>query len=402
VSAAHRINAVGGRTLRAKKGDYAECKSIRQLKTTPGIGNVARHLYLLEVEEIMQMRQSIKITRLVVLTFLIVPLYAGAWIRSPATTFAVLPAGATNPEGITVVPDGNVYVSTFAVGGTNSGVGEILVFRRSGKFLRTIAVQGSSTLLLELAFHPTTGELLVIDFVGDMVSDRRVLEVNPTTGMSTVFTTIPGGAAAGPNVLTFDSDGNVYISDSFQGVIWRTDPTGGAAVAWVTHPLLTTSGVPPFGANGLAFNNDESILFVANTGNDTVVKIPVGAGFTAGTPEVFVNSVNGADGLIIDADDNIWIAANQADEIVVLDPTGRVIAKLGDFFGVSQKGSPIGLLFPASLVRSGNFIYVTNLALDLRLFGLAQPVDAQWAAQVTRHTVSKIRARIPPVRGLAK
>ena len=173
----------------------------------------------------------------------------------------------------------------------------------------------------------------------------------------------------------------------------------------MTSPLLTTTGVPPFGANGLAFNNGEKALFVANTGNDTVVKIPVvggppGTTGTPGTPVVFVNSINGADGLIIDEDDNIWVAANQADEIVVVDPTGRVIAKLGDFRGIDRHGAPIGLLFPASLVRRGHFIYVTNLALDLRVFGLAQPVDAQWAAEVTRHTVVKIRARIPPIRGL--
>ena len=56
-------------------------------------------------------------------------------------------------------------------------------------------------------------------------------------------------------------------------------------------------------------------------------------------------------------------------------------------------------LFPASLVRHGDFIYVSNLALDLRLFGLPQPVDAQWAADVKRHTIARIRARIPNVQG---
>ena len=340
---------------------------------------------------------------LVLLAVAVLAVHADAWIRSPATTFAVLPPGATNPEGITVDSEGNVYVTTFAVGGTSSGVGQIFVFSHSGKLLRQVDVAGSSTLLLDLAFHPTTGHLLVIDFGG-----KQVLDVNPVTGASSVFTTIPdlNGMSPpdpGPNVLTFDSVGNVYISDSFQGVIWRTGSGGGAPVAWVTNALLTTSGVPPFGANGLAFNNSQTALFVANTGNDTVVKIPVTPGMSgpvAGTPAVFVNSVNGADGLIIDEDDNIWVAANQADEIVVIDPTGRVIAKLGDFGGIDPKGEPNGLLFPASLVRKGNFIYVTNLALDMRLFGLAQPVDAQWAAQVTRHTVAKIRARIPPVQGL--
>jgi hypothetical protein len=118
---------------------------------------------------------------------------------------------------------------------------------------------------------------------------------------------------------------------------------------------------------------------------------------TPGTPEVFVNSINGADGLVIDGHDNIWVAANQADEIVVIDPSGKAIAKLGDFDGLSRNGTPRGLLFPASpdFSRDGEFLYVTNLALDLRLFGLAQSVDSQWAAQVKRYTISKIRARIP-------
>jgi len=83
----------------------------------------------------------------------------------------------------------------------------------------------------------------------------------------------------------------------------------------------------------------------------------------------------------------------------VLDPSGKVIAKLGDFDGLDPHGSPRGLLFPASLVLSNGFVYVTNLSLDLRLFGLPQTVDSQWAASVTRHTVARIKARIPPVQG---
>jgi len=233
-----------------------------------------------------------------------------------------------------------------------------------------------------------TQELLVIDF-----GAGKVLRVNPLTGASSLFTSI--GASAGLNALAFDSAGKVYISDSFQGIIWRTDPAGGAATAWVTSALLTTTGVPPFGANGLAFNHNESALFVANTGNDSVVEIPFNQG-TPGTPAVFAYSINGADGLILDEDDNVWVAANQADELVVLDRSGKVIAKLGDFNGIDRKGAAIGLLTPASLVFSGDFVYVTNLALDLRLFGFPG-IDSQWAAQVTRYTVSKLRKRIPPI-----
>jgi sugar lactone lactonase YvrE len=318
-------------------------------------------------------------------SFFVFSLSAVAWDRGTVETFATLPAGNANPEGVTVDKHGDVYVTTFAVT-AGAGPGKVFVFNADGRLKRELHVAGSSNLLLGVAFHPQTNDLLVVDF-----GAGRVLNVNPNTGASSVFTEV--GAGSGLNALTFDAAGNVYVSDSFQGIVWRTGRRGGTPLAWVNDALLRTSGFPPFGANGMDFNRDETALFVANTGNDQVIRIPVSAG-AAGTPEVFVNSVNGADGLFVDESDNIWICANQADEIVVLDKTGRAIAKLGDFDGL-RDGAPVGLLFPASLARSGDSIYVTNLSLDLRLFGLPQAVDSQWAGEVTVHTIARIRARIP-------
>jgi sugar lactone lactonase YvrE len=314
----------------------------------------------------------------------LVPL-AHAWDRGHVDRFAELPPGAANPEGITVDGHGDVYVTTFAV--TGAPPGKMYVFDPRGHLKRELTLPGTSNLLLGTAFHPQTHELLVVDF-----GNKTVVRVNPFSGATTPFTAIPGGAAAGPNALAFDAVGNVYISDSFQGTIWRTGPAGGAAVNWVTHPLLATTGVPPFGANGMDFNRAETSLFVANTGDDRIVRVPV-AGGVAGTPVPFTNSVNGADGLFVDEHDNLWICANQADEIVVVNPDGKAIAKLGDFDGL-RRGAPVGLLFPASLVRHGDWIYITNLSLDLRLFGHTT-VDSEWAAGVSVHTIARIRARIP-------
>lgn len=320
--------------------------------------------------------------------FVLVPLDAAAWDRGAVQRFATLPPDALNPEGIIVERHtGDVYVTGFNP--TGAGSGKIYIFGDNGHYKRTLTVSGSSSALLGLAFHPDTHALLVID-----IGAGNVLDVDPHTGASSPF--MSAGSSAGLNALTFDHAGNVYVSASFQGVIYRTGPTGGAAQTWAADPLLTTTGFPPFGANGLQFNRDESALFVANTGNDTVVRIPNNGG-TAGPATVFTNSINGADGLLVDEDDNLWVCANQSDEIVVVDKTGKSIAKLGDFDGV-RRGSPVGLLFPASLVRHGKWIYITNLSLDLRPVAGQQSVDSQWAAEVTRHTISRIRFSIPAQR----
>jgi hypothetical protein len=204
------------------------------------------------------------------------------------------------------------------------------------------------------------------------------------------------------------------VTDAHQGIIWKVGPDGGEASAWVTSPLLKPTRIPPtIGANGLAFNNKKTALFVANTSTDIVVKIPVtGPTLEPGTPEVFVNRVGGGpDGLIIDEHDNLWIACNQSNEILVIEPKqGQVIAKLGDFGGIDRKGAPIGLLWSNGLVFHGDDVLVTNLSLDVDTaiaqlsdeLGLAHlagknlhTIDGPWAQRVKLHTISRIKKRIP-------
>ncbi len=326
-----------------------------------------------------------------------------AWDRGKVETFAVLPDGSTGPEGLTVGFDGNIYVTTFGFNaeGMVGGLGQLFVFAPHGMLLKHVPVSGSTPHLLGLGFNPKTHDLIVLDFgAGLATGTAKALKVDPITGVSTVFASIPSMfGTPGINALTFDTDGNVYISDSFQGVIWKTGKTGNPLTVWAHDPLLATTGVPPFGANGIEFNNERDAMFVANTGDDRLIRIDVNPNGTAGAVSVFTNSINGADGIVIDRHDNIWVAANQADEIVVVDTTGKVIAKLGDFNGVDDDGVPHGLLFPASpaFSKDGEFLYVTNLALDLRLAGSELAVDSAWADLVERYTISRIRARIAPL-----
>jgi sugar lactone lactonase YvrE len=252
-------------------------------------------------------------------------------------------------------------------------------------------------MLLDVRFNPKTGALLVVDY-----GNAKLLKVDPQTGASSVFMTVTG---KDPELdgICFDAAGNVYTTDANQGIIWKVGKDGGKGEAWVESPLLKpTRPPPPIGANGLWFNNQQTVLWVTNTAQDTIVKIPVsGEPLQPGTPEVFVNRAGGGpDGIVIDEHDNLWIACNQSNEILVLEPTqGKVIAKLGDFGGIDKDGAPIGFLWSNSLVFRGDDVLVTNLSFNIG--ALTSPgertVDGPWAGQVKLHTVSKIKKRIPSV-----
>jgi sugar lactone lactonase YvrE len=257
----------------------------------------------------------------------------------------------------------------------------------------------------------------VLDFGAGLVLD---LGASPQTGGASVLATIPN---SGLNALTFDKAGNGYVSDSFQGAIWKIPSGGGTpSTPWFSDTLLLGNGTPfvpfgtltpPFGANGVEFNNEGTILFVANTAFHQIIQIPViqsGGTFTPdpnNPPTIFITGINAPDGIAIDSKDNIWICANQEDEIVVIDasPTtktpGKVIAKLGDFEGIDPKGIVRGLLFPASLAFSpdGQWLYVTNLTLFLPYAGANKAIDSAWTLQVNGYTVSRLPAKIPPISG---
>ena len=321
-------------------------------------------------------------------------------------TFAVLPEGVRFPEGITANPaNGDLYVGTFDGGAQN----KVLRYNRHGRLVeqRDFGIAP----LLGLAFdraHNAVYVTVVGDFVGTGSRIQRIgASLDPATlrdvaAIPAIGAPLPrvagnpdgssdtitfGSGARVPNAMTFDSHGNLYISDSFQGAIFKiANPQGcapGCSVQTLSHdPRLATAGFPPFGANGLAFNEDESSLFVANTGDDRVLRLDMAALEVS----VFAESINGADGIVFDKQGRLWVAANQADEVVALDTSGKVVARLGEFRGVRRDGTPDGLLFPASPVIFGNEIFVTNLALPL-----TDTAGDEAEEEVTRWTISRMR-----------
>ena len=339
--------------------------------------------------------------------------FGGAWageeiIVKPhaARRFAVLPDGVRFPEGITANPKTEeIYVGTFDFGPNSN---KLLRFNKDGQLVAQRDFGG--TPLLGLRFSRWDKKIYIAN-VGALVGraskiQRIAADFNDTTPIEDVAlipdtgplpdrvvgnpdgsqdTIFFGNNAAAPNALTFDHHGNLYISDSFQGAIFRINNAPNArrlaTVITVKHDgLLATAGFPPFGANGLALNRDGNQLYIANTGDDRILQLDLK------TKEITVlaESINGADGIAL-YHGKVIVAANQEDVVFILNENGRVVAKLGAFLGIRGDGSPRGLLFPASLVIVDGEIFVTNLALPLTMKLGDEPEE-----EVTRFTISRI------------
>jgi sugar lactone lactonase YvrE len=266
-----------------------------------------------------------------------------------------------DPEGIAVDPQGRVYASSFAFAPTAN----VCVLDRAGRLIRTIPVPAGtapSAALLGMLFVPGQG-LYVADFADGAAPHGRLLRIDAFDRV----TVVTDGFAA-PNAIAVDRLGRLYVSDSFAGTITRVNPDGSARITWAADPRLTTTGQPPFGANGLAFDRGEKFLYVANTGDSAVLRFPVLPDGGAGPLEVFARgsdldvatgatrSLHGADGIAFDAAGNLWVCANQANELQVLSPDAEIVARY-------RGGGTAALDFPASLVFAGRTLYLTNLSL---------------------------------------
>jgi len=323
--------------------------------------------------------------------------------RNAANQFAVLPDGVRYPEGITANPaTGDIFVATFDFG---PNANKLMRFSRNGQLSAIKDFDG--TPLLGLEFDAAHGKVYILNFGASRVQ-RIAANFDSSTAVENVAT-IPGIGAPtprvvgnpdgssdtiafgsngfpAPNSMTFSRNGSLYVSDSFQGAIFRIDNVATCATpctpAPVAHdPLLATAGFPPFGANGIALDSNETALFIANTGDSRILKMDLATKAIS----VFTESIHGADGIAFDDSGRLWAASNQGDQIVALSESGRVIAKLGEFQGINRDGTPKGLLFPASPVIVGDWMYVTNLALPLVGDG------SEWESDVTRWTIARIK-----------
>jgi hypothetical protein len=297
----------------------------------------------------------------------------GILLALPAASMAAvepvltLPSG-DSPEGIAVGRTGTLYVSNRRVDG-GQVVSEIL----------RVSVEGDVSRLTTLASHPSfvSGVLgLAIDRHGTVYAalvtfdpaTHGVWRVNPDgSGLAR----LPGSEQmVFPNALVFDSHGNLYVTDSFGGSVWRFTRNGVGA-EWIQDELLQPLPFDPFGiqlpgANGIAFDPPNH-LYVANTERGLIAHIAIDLqDGSAAEPATVAQGLEllTVDGLAVDVTGDVY-AAVPGYSVFGVSPLVRVDPVSGDTAPTVSPGDfgrfdvPLSLAFGAG-ARSHRSAFVTN------------------------------------------
>lgn len=228
------------------------------------------------------------------------------------TVYRFDPSQGQYLEGLAIDKHGNIYVGL-------AFIGEIWKFAPDGtltKQFATLDIAGGAIVGLAVDHQ---GNLYVCN-ASNVQGTHGIWKVD-RNGQAALFAALdPRGF---PNGMAFDEAGNLYVGDSFLGLIWKITKKGEAEV-WLQDPLLSAKTPQGFGANDIEFDNGS--MFVSNLEQGSVVRIKMPVDHQRPIPEVFVQdpSLVGADGLAFDVSHNLYMAIDVQNTLVRITPDGTI------------------------------------------------------------------------------
>ncbi len=177
-----------------------------------------------------------------------------------------------------------------------------------------------------LAFD-AQGNLLVASSIGSKAPGIYQVQAD---GKTTLL--VPMTEAVFLNGIVHLQEDRYLLADSYQACIWEADITKGTAHIWLQHPTLAHAAdpfhpVPEFpGVNGLKIFGDT--LYASSTQQQKLVRIPLNADGSAGTPEVFMTSIN-LDDFAFDTAGNLYGTTHVYNSVVHISPDRQITVIAG-------------------------------------------------------------------------
>lgn len=289
------------------------------------------------------------------------------------------------PHAVTVSEDGMVHVAT------DNGVrwGELAPstvtrFDPDGRQDAQLVVSGQAPARRH-------GILGLVDVGGTLhgldPSTDRVLTFDLDEGSQAVRASIPDLAPCGPlsddpcepgtvdrqpalRGAAADEDGNLFVSDAGQGIIWRLGPDGPPTVWHQSQDYVLHA--PGGGLTGLTFDAGGDLVLLTNDSVDdpstpggTVRRVPVSGSGDPGDPRLLARTEPGSTPLdvAVAGSGAIHVSLAGADELLVLDDRGEEQHRLTASDVEESAGVPFDE--PSGLALTGDHLLVANRsALD--------------------------------------
>lgn len=252
-------------------------------------------------------------------------------------------AALQQPENITLEPDGAADVT----------------FQKSRQVAQ-VATSGTITVLATLPAPPTGSATAS----GIVRTADGTLYVNYNAGANSGIYRIPAGGGtpvlvvAMPEVkvlngLAIDaSRDTLYATDSSSGTVWKVSLRTRVASLWTQggdfQPGSTSTS--SLGANGVKVHN--GAVWVTNTGNGTLLRVPINKDGTAGTDTVKATGLSGIDDFTFTGrGDQVLAAQNGTNQASIVSSDGMVQTVLTAADGIEN---------PTSVAVKGSTVYVAS------------------------------------------